>query len=97
MFLYYVDPKRTNDLIIQHSYKVLYRYKWRQRFEEQCRKLLLQKANRSDILSGEASLSEGELMKLEELDPILLGLNTHIARINAMLMTLRDYLMKINC
>jgi hypothetical protein len=86
-----VDPKRTNDILIQNSYKTIYRYKLRQEFEIQCRKLLLQKANRSDILSGEAHLSETELKKLEELDQILRQLSIQVMRIDGMLMKLRDY------
>jgi hypothetical protein len=65
--------------------------KCRQKFETQARKLLLQKASRSDIKTGEAKLSEGEIAKLEELAKVLKKLQIQVSRIDWMIMRLRDF------
>jgi hypothetical protein len=69
----------------------MYRYKLRQDYEKERLQLLIQKSNRSDILSGEASLSEGEIKKLQELDQVLMKMDVQIKRIDSMVQKLRDY------
>jgi flagellar motor switch/type III secretory pathway protein FliN len=76
---------------VQQAFKTIYRYKLRIDHEKRCRKILLQKASRTDILSGEASLSESEKKKLEELDQISIKLDVQIKRLDAMIQKLCDY------
>ncbi|KAJ3303102.1 DNA-directed RNA polymerase III subunit RPC3 [Kappamyces sp. JEL0829] len=91
VFLWYVDPARSIDLLLQDIYKTVHRLKEREQFELSKRRFLLQKASRSDIVSGEASLSEGEKTKLAELDHVLMQFSVQLARIDETMMVFRDY------
>lgn len=65
--------------------------KIRRQVELERRAIVLQKAQRSDILSGEASLSEADLKNLDGLKRSLKQMNTAMSRIDNMIMLLRDY------
>jgi hypothetical protein len=79
------------DLIVQDILRTIHRMKEREHFEMSKRKLLLEKASRSDIISGEASLSEMEKSKLEELNLIVTKFNVQLSRLDEILMIFRDY------
>lgn len=89
--MWYVNIEKSCELIIQRCYKTITRLKIRKEFERQKRKLLLEKANRNDIVSGENSLSEMELANMKELDHVMMQLDTQIESIDSMILALRDY------
>jgi hypothetical protein len=65
--------------------------KIRQQVEIDRRSIVLQKAKRSDIISGEAELSELDLNNLDSLNRTLKQMQTSLCRIDDMIILLRDY------
>lgn len=91
LFLWYADVKKTTEILIQNGIKTMHKLHNRQLYEISRKKLLLQKANRSDIKSGEAKLSDGELKILEELESLKSKLSIQSNRVDLIIMVLRDF------
>jgi hypothetical protein len=63
----------------------------RRQVELERRSIVLKKAQRSDIVSGEAALSEGDVENLKTMERILKQMQASMARIDSIVMLLRDY------
>ncbi|KAL4915589.1 DNA-directed RNA polymerase III subunit rpc3 [Aspergillus aurantiobrunneus] len=92
IYLWYYDPDRIRDSILQDTYKSMSRCLQRLRFERDRLKDFLEKTERSDVKGNEELyLSEGELEKLREWrakESLLLG---EVARLDDMVAVMRDY------
>ncbi|KAI9367266.1 DNA-directed RNA polymerase III subunit rpc3 [Aspergillus egyptiacus] len=92
IFLWYYDPDRIRDSVLQDTYKSMARCLQRLRFERGRLKEFLEKTERSDVKGNEELyLSEGELERLREWrakESLLLG---EIARLDDMVAVMRDY------
>lgn len=91
IFLWYVDPARSIQILVQDIYKSIDRLRERREREVKKREGLLLKASRSDILSGQAQLSEQEREQLKQLDTTLMMIDVQISRIDEMLMILHVF------
>jgi hypothetical protein len=90
-FLWFVSIERSTPIFIQQTYKKIHRTKIRRFKETGNRSLLLEKAQRSDVVSGEAKLSEQEQTQLDALKRIQHRLKCAELRYDRLLMVLRDY------
>ncbi|KAL2863475.1 putative DNA directed RNA polymerase III subunit Rpc82 [Aspergillus lucknowensis] len=92
IFLWFYDPDRIRDNILQDTYKSMSRCLQRLRFERGRLKEFLEKTERSDVKGNEELyLSEGELERLREWrakESLLLG---EVARLDDMVAVMRDY------
>ncbi|KAL4759526.1 putative DNA directed RNA polymerase III subunit Rpc82 [Aspergillus foveolatus] len=92
IYLWYYDPDRTRDSMLQDTYKAMSRCLQRLKFERGRLKDFLEKTERSDVKGNEELyLSEGELDKLREWrakEALLLG---EVARLDDMVAVMRDY------
>ncbi|KAJ3295487.1 DNA-directed RNA polymerase III subunit RPC3 [Borealophlyctis nickersoniae] len=89
-FLWYISIPRTVDYLIQNGYRALANAKQRRAKEVSGRAMLIEKTQRSDVLSGEAKLSEAELKGVEQLNGVIKRLRASEARLDKMLLILRD-------
>ncbi|KAK5667797.1 RNA polymerase III subunit C82 [Batrachochytrium dendrobatidis] len=90
-FLWYVSIERTCTVLLTNAYKTLHRIKLRRTKELLDRTLLLEKTNRSDVLSGEAQLTTTDQENLAHLNTVLKKLHISEMRIDQMVMLLRDF------
>jgi DNA-directed RNA polymerase III subunit RPC3 len=92
IYLWYYDPDRTRDSMLQDTYKAMSRCLQRLKFERGRLKDFLEKTERSDVKGNEELyLSEGELDRLREWrakEALLLG---EVARLDDMVAVMRDY------
>ncbi|KAL4747597.1 DNA-directed RNA polymerase III subunit rpc3 [Aspergillus terricola var. indicus] len=92
IYLWYYDPDRIRDSMLQDTYKAMSRCLQRLKFERGRLKDFLEKTERSDVKGNEELyLSEGELDKLREWrakESLLLG---EVARLDDMVAVMRDY------
>ncbi|OJJ08077.1 hypothetical protein ASPVEDRAFT_47279 [Aspergillus versicolor CBS 583.65] len=92
IYLWFYDPDRIRDSILQDTYKSMSRCLQRLRFERGRLKDFLEKTERSDVKGNEELyLSEGELERLREWrakESLLLG---EVARLDDMVAVVRDY------
>ncbi|KAL5047469.1 DNA-directed RNA polymerase III subunit rpc3 [Aspergillus fruticulosus] len=92
IYLWYYDPDRIRDSMLQDTYKAMSRCLQRLKFERGRLKDFLEKTERSDVKGNEELyLSEGELERLREWrakESLLLG---EIARLDDMVAVMRDY------
>ncbi|KAL2810226.1 RNA polymerase III subunit RPC82-domain-containing protein [Aspergillus granulosus] len=92
IFLWFYDPDRIRDSILEDTYKSMSRCLQRLRFERARLKEFLEKTERSDVKGNEERyLSEGELERLREWrakESLLLG---EVARLDDMVAVMRDY------
>jgi DNA-directed RNA polymerase III subunit RPC3 len=92
IFLWFYDPDRIRDSILEDTYKSMSRCLQRLRFERSRLKEFLEKTERSDVKGNEERyLSEGELERLREWrakESLLLG---EVARLDDMVAVMRDY------
>ncbi|KAL3470387.1 RNA polymerase III subunit RPC82-domain-containing protein [Aspergillus californicus] len=92
IFLWYYDPDRIRDSILEDTYKGMSRCLQRLRFERGRLKEFLEKTERSDVKGNEEQyLSEGELERLREWrakESLLIG---EVARLDDMVAVMRDY------
>ncbi|KAL4801558.1 DNA-directed RNA polymerase III subunit rpc3 [Aspergillus unguis] len=92
IYLWYYDPDRIRDSILQDTYKAMSRCLQRLKFERGRLKDFLEKTERSDVKGNEELyLSEGELEKLREWrakESLLIG---EVARLDDMVAVMRDY------
>ncbi|KAL4788430.1 DNA-directed RNA polymerase III subunit rpc3 [Aspergillus varians] len=92
IYLWFYDPDRIRDSILQDTYKAMSRCLQRLRFERGRLKDFLEKTERSDVKGNEERyLSEGELEKLREWrakESLLIG---EVARLDDMVAVMRDY------
>lgn len=91
MFLWFVDPVRTMQILVQDSYKVMHRLKLRQRSENNSNLLLLEKAKRTDIVKGDAHLAPEELAAIEAVECKERKFQIQLGRMDEMIMILRDF------
>ncbi|KAL3459856.1 DNA-directed RNA polymerase III subunit rpc3 [Aspergillus heterothallicus] len=92
IFLWFYDPDRIRDSILEDTYKSMSRCLQRLRYERSRLKEFLEKTERSDVKGNEERyLSEGELERLREWrakESLLLG---EVARLDDMVAVMRDY------
>ncbi|KAL2830359.1 DNA-directed RNA polymerase III subunit rpc3 [Aspergillus pseudoustus] len=92
IFLWFFDPDRIRDSILEDTYKSMSRCLQRLRFERGRLKEFLDKTERSDVKGNEERyLSEGELERLRAWrakESLLLG---EVARLDDMVAVMRDY------
>ncbi|RDW93196.1 putative DNA directed RNA polymerase III subunit Rpc82 [Aspergillus mulundensis] len=92
IYLWYYDPDRIRDSMLQDTYKSMSRCLHRLNFERGRLKDFLEKTERSDVKGNEELyLSEGELEKLREWrakEALLLG---EVSRLDDMVAVMRDY------
>lgn len=92
IYLWFYDPDRIRNSILQDTYKSMSRCLQRLRFERGRLKDFLEKTERSDVKGNEELyLSEGELERLREWrakESLLLG---EVARLDDMVAVVRDY------
>ncbi|KAF7115121.1 hypothetical protein CNMCM5793_001355 [Aspergillus hiratsukae] len=92
IYLWYYDPDRICNSVLQDTYKAMSRCLQRLRFERSRLKDFLEKTERSDVKGNEERyLSEPELVLLEQWrakEALLLG---EVARLDEMVAVMRDY------
>lgn len=92
IYLWYYDPDRICNSVLQDTYKAMSRCLQRLRFERSRIKDFLEKTERSDVKGNEQRfLSEPELVLLEQWrakEALLLG---EVARLDEMVAVMRDY------
>ncbi|KAF7171536.1 hypothetical protein CNMCM5623_003844 [Aspergillus felis] len=92
IYLWYYDPDRICNSVLQDTYKAMSRCLQRLRFERSRLKEFLEKTERSDVKGNEQRyLSEPELVLLEQWrakEALLLG---EVARLDEMVAVMRDY------
>ncbi|KAL4938574.1 DNA-directed RNA polymerase III subunit rpc3 [Aspergillus oleicola] len=92
IYLWFYDPDRIRDSILQDTYKSMSRCLQRLKFERGRLSAFLEKTERSDVKGNEEKyLSEGELERLREWrakESLLLG---EVARLDDMVAVMRDY------
>ncbi|KAE8145726.1 DNA-directed RNA polymerase III subunit rpc3 [Aspergillus avenaceus] len=92
IFLWFYDPDRVCNSILEDTYKAMSRCLQRLRFERSRLKEFLEKTERSDVKGNEERyLSEAELALLEQWrakEALLLG---EVARLDDMVAVMRDY------
>ncbi|KAL4974375.1 DNA-directed RNA polymerase III subunit rpc3 [Aspergillus desertorum] len=92
IYLWYYDPDRIRDSMLQDTYKAMSRCLQRLKFERGRLKDFLEKTERSDVKGNEGLyLSEGELERLREWkakESLLLG---EVARLDDIVAVMRDY------
>ncbi|KKK16070.1 hypothetical protein P175DRAFT_0557663 [Aspergillus ochraceoroseus IBT 24754] len=92
IYLWYYDPDRIRDSVLEDTYKSMARCLQRLRVERSRLKEFLEKTERSDVKGNEERyLSEGELERLREWrakEALLLG---EVARLDDMVAVMRDY------
>ncbi|KAL4903525.1 hypothetical protein BDW74DRAFT_156554 [Aspergillus multicolor] len=92
IYLWYYDPDRIRDSMLQDTYKSMSRCLQRLNFERGRLRDFLEKTERSDVKGNEELyLSEGELEKLREWrakEALLLG---EVSRLDDMVAVMRDY------
>lgn len=92
IYLWYYDPDRIRDSMLQDIYKSMSRCLQRLRFERGRLKDFLEKTERSDVKGNEELyLSEGELERLREWrakESLLIG---EVGRLDDMVAVMRDY------
>ena len=69
-FLWFVSYEKTADLLMRNAYETIRHLKLRLLKEESCLAGLIQKSSRTDIRAGEATLSDSEQQKLNELNRV---------------------------
>ncbi|KAI8924662.1 RNA polymerase III subunit RPC82 helix-turn-helix domain-containing protein [Entophlyctis helioformis] len=89
-FLWYVSAERTSELLLANAYRTMHRLKLRRIKELGDRSLLIEKTKRSDVLSGEAKLTESDQQKLDHLHAVLKRLSVSEWRVDNMILLLRD-------
>ncbi|KAL2917493.1 RNA polymerase III subunit C82 [Polyrhizophydium stewartii] len=90
-FLWYTSVERTCSILLSCAYNTSHRLKLRRKKEMADRTHLIEKTKRTDVLSGEAGLSEHDIEKLEELKQVQKQLQFSEWRIDEMVMLLRDF------
>lgn len=92
IFLWFYDPDRVGNSVLEDTYKAMSRCLQRLRFERDRLKGFLEKTERSDVKGNEERyLSEAELALLEQWrakEALLLG---EVARLDEMVAVMRDY------
>ncbi|KAE8335570.1 DNA-directed RNA polymerase III subunit rpc3 [Aspergillus arachidicola] len=92
IFLWFYDPDRVGNSVLEDTYKAMSRCLQRLRFERNRLKEFLEKTERSDVKGNEERyLSEAELTLLEQWrakEALLLG---EVARLDEMVAVIRDY------
>ncbi|KAE8375899.1 DNA-directed RNA polymerase III subunit rpc3 [Aspergillus bertholletiae] len=92
IFLWFYDPDRVCNSVLEDTYKAMSRCLQRLRFERNRLKEFLEKTERSDVKGNEERyLSEAELTLLEQWrakEALLLG---EVARLDEMVAVMRDY------
>ncbi|KAL5336343.1 RNA polymerase III subunit RPC82-domain-containing protein [Aspergillus crustosus] len=92
IYLWFYDPDRIRDSILEDTYKSMARCLQRLKFERGRLKDFLEKTERSDVKGNEERyLSEGELERLRQWrtkESLLLG---EVARLDDMVAVMRDY------
>ncbi|EAW14685.1 putative DNA directed RNA polymerase III subunit Rpc82 [Aspergillus clavatus NRRL 1] len=92
IYLWYYDPDRICNSVLQDTYKAMSRCFQRLRFERNRLKEFLEKTERSDVKGNEERyLSEGELALLQQWkakEALLIG---EVARLDEMVAVMRDY------
>ncbi|KAI8894852.1 hypothetical protein BC833DRAFT_623575 [Globomyces pollinis-pini] len=91
IILWFVDINRTSEILLQNSYKTIHRLKIRHAYQLEKRKVLIEKANRTDILSGVGKLPANDLKLYEILKSECKQLVGQIQRLDQMVMKLRDF------
>lgn len=76
--------------LLQSSYKAINNLLLRREAELEKKRDLLEKSRRTDIQTGEASLSPGELEGIAKVNEILHRIGVAIARLDELCMVLRD-------
>jgi hypothetical protein len=90
-YLWYVNLERSGALLLESIYRILTRLKIRKQLETARCQLLLEKAKRLDIQSGEASLSELELVNLGKYEKGMKMLHASERRMDELAMLFRDF------
>jgi hypothetical protein len=91
IFLWYVDVSMTCQILLINAYKTMNNIKHQEKSQYDRFAVLLEKTSRTDVISGEASLSEHETQNLQKFKHILRQLNDSQVRIADMIMLLRDW------
>ena len=89
-FLYYVDIAKSTKIILYNFYKTFQRLRQRLLKEQQDRQVLVAKAERTDVKSGQAHLSTQELDNLKQLKEIEAKIFIQCRRIDDLVFILRD-------
>lgn len=89
-FLWFLDLSHTYITLLSAMYKALANLAERRQAEMANREALIERANRTDVLSGEGRLSERDQRELEELDDILDKITTAELRTELNVFILRD-------
>ncbi|KAI8818623.1 RNA polymerase III subunit RPC82 helix-turn-helix domain-containing protein [Fimicolochytrium jonesii] len=90
-FLWYVSIPKSTRILQQNTYRTLWNVKERREKERDARALLIQKMERSDIVSGEAQLSEAELINVDHLNRVVSQLVMTESRLSRLLMVLEEF------
>ncbi|KAL4927804.1 putative DNA directed RNA polymerase III subunit Rpc82 [Aspergillus undulatus] len=92
IYLWFYDPDRIRDSILQDTYKSMSRCLQRLKIERERLRDFLEKTERSDVKGNEEKyLSEGELEKLREWRAKESLLLAEVARLDDMVAVMRDY------
>ncbi|KAI8909666.1 hypothetical protein EDD86DRAFT_190607 [Gorgonomyces haynaldii] len=89
-FLWFVDIQKSSQILLNNAYKIINNLRIRKQHEYATRTILLQKLQRSDVVSGETPLSEADLEQKLVFDKLLQALNTAEIQMEEQVMLLRD-------
>lgn len=90
-FLWYVDEERACSLLLSDVYKAMARNVQRTNVERAKRRLLLEKAERTDVKEDEDLLSKNEKHELELWKAREERMGVGLARLDRVVMVLRDF------
>ncbi|KAJ3153818.1 DNA-directed RNA polymerase III subunit RPC3 [Geranomyces variabilis] len=90
-FLWYVSIPKSTTQLAQSAYHALANLKRRRATEIEARALLIEKMNRTDIIEGDAQLSESEAAAVENLNRVVDQLIGSEIRMAEMLMVLEEF------
>ena len=89
-FLYYIDIRKSTSIMLSNAYKTFYRLRLRFIKEQDFRRVLIVKSNRTDVKTGQAHLSVQELESLEQLRSIEAKIFNQCRRLDDLVFLLRD-------
>ncbi|KAI9308579.1 hypothetical protein BJ944DRAFT_156030 [Cunninghamella echinulata] len=89
--LWYVPLEKCYEEILVDIYRVLGNLQQRKKNELAIRSRLLEKLNRKDVIENMDLLSDGDKAEKDNMEKVLARLETSIARLDSMVMILRDF------
>ena len=90
VFLWYINPQRTKQILVNDIYKTLFYLLKRQVHVEEENAQLIKKNSRLDLKEGTAALEPHEVVYLKTMERNLEQIGIQIERIDEMLMLLKD-------